>query len=297
MNSVESSSTNIVRGIICIVFSAFSFAVMGVFVRLSGELPLMQKAFFRNFVAFLIALIILLRNRKNISVPKGAWKYLLLRSASGSLGIFGNFYAVDRIPIADAGILNKMSPFFAVIFSFILLGEKIKPFPLVCVIMAFVGSVFIVKPSAQIINSFPAIVGFIGGMGAGFAYSCVRKLGEMKCTGAFIVLFFSLFSTLISIPFLITGAVPMSSSQWMLLIGTGIAAAGGQFGITFAYYNAPAREISVYDYSQIIFSAALGYVFFQQIPDVLSITGYVIIVLMAVLVFIYNKQEYKKLNH
>lgn len=44
----------------------------------------------------------------------------------------------------------------------------------------------------------------------------------------------------------------MTVAQLMFLILAGLAATGGQFGITMAYTFAPAREISVYDYSQII---------------------------------------------
>ena len=54
---------------------------------------------------------------------------------------------------------------------------------------------------------------------------------------------------------------------WQLgsLLLAGIAAAGGQFSITAAYTNAPAKEISVYDYSQVIFAAILG--FFLLCPN------------------------------
>lgn len=65
----------------------------------------------------------------------------------------------------------------------------------------------------------------------------------------------------------------------------------GQFGVTTAYYNAPARDISVYDYSQILFSAILGYIAFRQIPDFYSLIGYVIIISMAIIVFVYNKKK------
>ena len=98
---------------------------------------------------------------------------------------------MDRIPISDATILNKMAPFFTVLFSLIILGEKVKLLPFMCVAGAFVGAVFVIKPSANVIQSLPAIVAFLGGVGAGVAYTCVRKLSSLKMTGSFIVLFFS----------------------------------------------------------------------------------------------------------
>ena len=79
-----------------------------------------------------------------------------------------------------------------------------------------------------------------------------------------------------------------------MLILAGLSAAGGQFTITSAYCYAPAKDVSVYDYSQIIFTAAIGFVVFGQIPDRLSWVGYAIICLMAVLMFIYNKKRDEK---
>ena len=79
-----------------------------------------------------------------------------------------------------------------------------------------------------------------------------------------------------------------------MLLLAGLAAAGGQFAITAAYSYAPAREISVYDYSQIIFSAALGFIAFGQIPDYLSFAGYIVICGMAVVMFFYNKGEFRR---
>ncbi|WP_288906760.1 DMT family transporter [uncultured Treponema sp.] len=282
---------NLYKGIFCIIFSAFCFALMGMLVHLAGDIFFVQKAFFRNLVSFFAAMIMLVKERKSVTIPKGSFKFLLIRAAAGSIGIFGNFYALDHIPIADAGILNKMSPFFAVLFSLIFLHETIKPVPFMCILGAFAGAVFVIKPSANIMNSFPAIFAFVGGMGAGLAYACVRKLGSMKMTGSVIIAFFSAFSCLLSVPYLVTSFTPMTWQQWLILTGAGIAATGGQFGITYAYYYAPARDISIYDYTQILFSALLGYLAFRQIPDAYSLIGYAVIILMAVIVFLYNKKH------
>ena len=284
--------TGTTKGIICIISSSFCFALMAFFVRLAGDINFVQKAFFRNSAAFLIALFLIvkdvLRNGKSaLAVPGGAVLFLFLRAASGTVGIFGNFYAIDHLVLSDAAILNKMSPFFAVIFSCILMKEKVRPVSLIIILAAFAGSFFVVKPSLDFSKSLPAMAGLAGGMGAGFAYSCVRKLSTMRCGSHIVVLFFCCFSMLVSLPFMAGNFEPMSLRQVLLLAAAGVSAAGGQFGITAAYFAAPAREISIYDYSQIIFSAVLGFVFFGQVPDSWSVAGYSVIILMAVLNFIY----------
>ena len=282
------------KGVLYIIVSAFCFAFMNAFVRLSGDLPSIQKSFFRNLVAFFFALIILIRSKEKINATKESVPYLFLRSIFGTLGILCNFYAVDHLVLSDASMLNKMSPFFTILFSFLFLKERLTAFQTVSVIIAFLGSLFIIKPTFANLDLLPSLLGLLGGIGAGAAYTMVRKLGSLGVKGPFVVFFFSGFSCAVTLPFLIFNYVPMTWVQLLTLLGAGIAAAGGQFSITAAYYYAPAREISVYDYSQIIFAALLGFILFGQIPDALSFLGYIIIIGVAVVMFWYNNRKNEK---
>lgn len=284
------------RGVICIIISAFCFAWMSTFVRLAGDgIPSMQKAFFRNFVAFFFALGLLkkqgipLRPQSKKNLPA-----LLIRSSLGVLGILGNFYAVDHLVLSDASMLNKMSPFFAVLFSYFFLKEKLTFFQAGTIVTAFIGSLFVIKPGFAGMSFLPALAGLGGGIMAGAAYTAVRYAGNHGEKGAFIVAFFSGFSLLCFLPFLIFDYHPMTFGQLMCLLGAGFAAAGGQFSITAAYTYAPAKEISVYDYTQLIFTTAIGAVLFGDKPDIFSVIGYVIIVGTAFVSFEYTKKQDEK---
>ena len=138
---------------------------------------------------------------------------------------------------------------------------------------------------------FPAMVGLAGGIAAGVAYSFLRKAGTYGVKGSFVIFFFSAFCCLIMLPFLIIYFVPMSGYQFLMLLLCGASAAGGQFFITAAYYHAPAREISIYDYSNLLFATIFGFFIFDQIPDMWSVIGYVIIVAMALWMFFYNRKR------
>ena len=272
--------------------SAFSFAFMFAFVRLSGDLPTMQKVFFRNFVALFFALGVM--KKKHIRFGCATRKnsmVLFTRSLAGSLGMIGNFYAIDVLVLSDASILNKMSPFFCVLFSFIFLREKLKIFNIVTITGAFIGALFVIKPTFANADLFASLAGFLGGMAAGLAYTCVRYLGQHGEKGPMIVAYFSLFSCLITLPFLIIDFHPMSIWQVLCLLAAGFGAAGGQFAITAAYSNAPAREISIFDYTQIIFTATLGFLMFGDKPDIWSLLGYIIIISMAMTVFIFSNKK------
>lgn len=280
-------------GIICIVFSALCFALMNTFVRLSGDIPTIQKTFFRNFIAFFIALAALKKSGEKIHLTKGNLKFLILRSLFGTIGMLCNFYAVDHLVLSDASMLNKMSPFFSILFSFLILNERLTFIQGAAVAAAFTGSMFIIKPSSDIFSSPAALIGLIGGLCAGLAYTMVRILGQRGENKSFIVLFFSAFSCLAALPYLIFSYTPMSMKQLIFLICAGASAAGGQFGITSAYCYAPAKEISVYDYSQLVFSMILGFIFFGQIPDSMSFIGYTAIIASAIGMFFYNRRKHE----
>ncbi|RGY99071.1 DMT family transporter [Clostridium sp. AM58-1XD] len=282
------------KGIIFIIISAFCFALMNVFVRASGDLPFIQKSFFRNFVAAIFAAAVLMKNRAWFSGKKGNLKILFWRSVFGAVGIMCNFYAVDHLLLADASMLNKMSPFFAIIFSCFILKEHIRPWQAVAVIAAFIGSLLVIKPTVFGMSIFPSFIGLLGGLGAGAAYTLVRLLGERGEKGPFIVFFFSAFTCLLAVPYLILDYHQMTLMQFGSLMMAGLAAAGGQFSITAAYCYAPAKEISIYDYSQIIFSAVLGFLLFGQIPDGFSWAGYMVIIGAAVGMFLYNRRENRR---
>lgn len=275
------------KGVLYIILSAFCFALMNLFIRLTGDVPTLQKCFFRNFFAMVIAVVTLIKTKTPFKIGKGNAKYLVIRSVSGGLGMMCNFYAVDHIDISDASILNKLSPFFAIIFSIFVINEKANKYEWLAVICAFIGALFVVKPKFSA-DALPAFAGVAGGLGAGLAYAFVRKLGIRGENSMIVVAFFSCFTTLLLTPNLILNYTPMTAKQWMFLCLTGFAAAGGQIGITSAYSKAPAKELSVYDFSIVIFAAILGFIFLGQIPDYLSVIGYVIIIGTAIIKWYYT---------
>ena len=283
------------KGVIAITCSALGFALMALFVRLCDDygapVSSFQKSFFRNLVALAIAAVVwsraragrredLRRETKDVLSLKSK-VLLLLRATLGTIGIFANFYALSHITIAEGQTLNKTAPFFTVLFAWLFLGEKATRRQLLPLLLAFVGVVLIAKPGFAGADAFPLAMGLLGGACAGGAYACVRSLRQHAVDPAFIILFFSAFSCLASVPFMVAGFDPMTWRQVLILFGAGAGAALGQFGITLAYGYAAPREIAVFDYSNILFTAAFGFLFFGQIPDAFSLIGFVAIFLAA----------------
>ena len=286
MNFNNLSNRN--KGIFFIIFSAFGFAMMSAFIKLSGDLPTFQKTFFRNLVSCIVAFIFIIKNKEIFFGKKENQKLLILRSIFGTIGIVLNFYSIDKLVLSDANMLNKLSPFFVIIFSALFLSEKIKSKQIIAIIIAFLGTLFIIKPSFNL-EIIPSLAGVLGAICAAAAYTCLRSLGgkEKHYT---IVFYFSLFSTIVILPFMLASYTPMTSIQLLYLVLAGIFASIGQFGITIAYKYAAAKEISIFDYSNIIFSAIISLVLFGALPDYLSFIGYIIIFGASFYMYLYNKK-------
>lgn len=279
------------KGIIYIVVAAFGFSFMSLFVKLAGDLPAFQKAFFRNFIALIFITVMMLRENIGFAPKKENIPGILGRSLCGTLGLLCNFYALGTLNLSDANMLNKLSPFFAIIFSIFLLREKPTAAQVLGVAVAFGGSLLIIKPGFADAQLIPALAGVLGGLGAGAAYTFVRKLGKKVENSKRIVFYFSAFSCLFCLPFLIVQYKSMTFLQTLYLIFAGTFACVGQLGITKAYLCAPAKEISVYDYTQVIFAALLGFFVFGDLPDIWSVLGYILICGAGVAMFFYNKRK------
>ncbi|MGL4850177.1 MAG: DMT family transporter [Clostridium sp.] len=278
------------KAIILILITAFSFALMGVFVKLAGNrIPSIEKSFFRNLVSCVVAFYFVRKSGDRLFGKPENRKFLIGRALLGTIGIIANFYAIDNLVLSDANMLNNLSPFIVIIFSALFLREKITRKQIYILCVAFFGSLFIIRPSFSM-TAIPALIGLLSAICAGGAYTFVRFLGN-KEKGPTIVFFFSFFSIVVTLPFVVFDFTPFTPEELFFLLISGVVASIGQFALTTAYKYAPAKEISIYNYTQIIFSALFGFFIFSQIPDIYSIIGYFIVIGASFYMFLYNKKQ------
>lgn len=271
--------------------TSFFFSLMTVFIVLSGDLPTFEKTLFRNAIAAIFTLFVLIKEKPNFNLPKKAWFALIMRASFGTIAMFCNFYAFDHLLLADAVMMGRLSPFFAIFFSYLFLKEKITFFHLFFVVLGFLGSLFIIKPQLDFTYLFPYLIALTGALGSGIAITMIRRAGKLAVDGLLLVFFFSAFSTIVNIPLAALYYVPMHLNQFIYLLLTGLGACIAQLSLTKAYFNAPARDISILDYSQLLFAAFFGYLIFNQVPDMLSIIGYIITTLAGIGLFLYSRKR------
>ncbi|WEE08087.1 DMT family transporter [Staphylococcus epidermidis] len=275
-----------VKGIIAILISAVGFSFMSVFFRLAGDLPVFQKSLARNFVAMFIPLFFIYKYRQPMFGKLSSQPLLISRSTLGLIGVLLNIYAIDHMVLSDADTLMKLNPFWTIVLSLIFLHEKVRKYQITAMIIAILGMLLIVKPEfsssvipsiAGLLSVIPSIAGLLSGIFAASAYTCVRALSTREKPYT-IVFYFSLFSVVVLIPFSIFTYTPMTTIQILFLLGAGLSAAVGQIGITLAYSFAPAKDISIFTYASIIFTALFGFILFGESPDMLATVGYIVII-------------------
>ena len=283
----ESSQSQV--AIAWMLFSALSFALMGSMVKLATQVPVIEKVFFRNLITFILMLIIIIKNRENPFKQGGATKFLIIRSLAGLAGVVLYFYAITHMTLADSTMLNKLSPFFVILFAGIFLKEGFNLRKVGVIIIAFIGALLIIKPQFDL-SIIPALAGFLSAVFAGLAYTVVRFL-KGKASSSMIVFYFSAISVIGTIPFLISTFVVPDPLTLLLLIGIGIFAGIGQISLTKAYHLAPASEISIYNYASILFATIIGVLIGDAFPDSYSILGGIIIFLTAYYNFLMMKKR------
>lgn len=280
------------KGIICIILAACCFASQDAVARLAGpDIPSIQKCAIRSITAFLLTIPALAQGRIPPVMDRKAAPLMLLRCTSGIIATILSYYALDRMLLANASMLQKAAPFFAVIFSIFLLGEKPGRIHVLSILAAGLGCVLVIKPSFTQLRA-PELAALGCGMFSGFAYTCLRKLSGRYHIRQPVTVFYGCLSVALatSIPMIIDFH-PMSGAQLICLVGAGVCAVMGQYAVTAAYGFAPARDISVYDYSQVAFSAMWGFLLYGQMPDGWSFVGYGIMFAASLALFLWNRRE------
>ncbi|HGO5815202.1 TPA: DMT family transporter [Mannheimia haemolytica] len=282
------------KAIFCVLLSALSFATMAVFLLLSGDLPVAEKAIFRNGITALISGYIVWKNHQLFFGHKENHLLLLCRSISGLIGILVGVYIIDHLVLSDVDMIGKLTSFILIILSAIFLKEKASITQWLLCIVAFVGALFIIKPALDV-RFIPYLIGIVGSVFAAIAYLCLRLLSKTEKVESpnTIVFFFSAFSTLILLPFVAIDYVVLTNLQVVYLVLAGITSAIGQFCVTTAYKYAAAKDISIYSYASVLFSAILGLFFFEQYPDIWSWVGYAIIFVSSWFMFVLTKKQSK----
>lgn len=281
--------SNKTKAVFCMLISALGFTFMSVTVKYVTGIPLFEKVFFRNLISLGVAFFMLKKSSAPMFGRRENQLALLARSSFGLAGVVLNFYAIANLTLADSSMLGKLSPIFVTIMACIFLKEKIDSKQILSIIVTFLGALLVIKPEFSL-EMLPSLAGILSAAASGVAYTLLRYLKDKESPDT-IIFYFSLISVVFTAPFALAEYVQPTFIQLGLLLATGVFASVGQFGITYAYKFAKATEVSIYNYSAIVFGIILGFIFFGEIPDTLSLLGGAIIIAVAFYIFKHNQKK------
>ncbi len=283
------------RGITLKVVSVCFFVIMATLLKATETIPAGELVFFRCFFAILpvVAWLFWRRQLAKALHTKRPFGHIL-RALVGATSMGLGFFALTRLPLPEATAIGYAAPLLIVVFSAILLKERVHVFRWTAVIAGLVGVLIILWPRLTLFTSgqpigdseaIGAIAAFGGAVVTAFALMQVRNLTRTERTESIVLYFFisaSLMS-LLTIPF--GWAVP-TPEQAALLIGAGFAGGLGQLLMTSSYRYADMSVIAPFEYVSLLLTLIIGFAVFGDVPTMTMIVGAVIIVLSGIAVIL-----------
>lgn len=275
------SDTQILRGALCSVSSAFLFALMSAGVKFASQsLPSEVVVFLRNAFGLLF-LLPWIRQAGLDTLKTSRFGAHFIRTATGLTAMYCFFYAIANLHLAEAVLLNYSSPLFIAVIALVWLKEPASKRVILAILIGFAGVVLILKPGSGVFSP-AALVGVASGFFVAFAMVSIRNLSSTEPTVR-IVFYFSVMSTCISaVPLLWTWEMP-NLNVWLVMLACGLLATKAQLLMTYAYQLAPAAKIGAFAYSNVVFAALFGWLIWKEMFDWISIAGALLIFISGVI--------------
>lgn len=274
------------QGVLFMLASALISALNGAVAKILSEtMDPIEVVFYRNVLGVMIILYSF--KRVSVSINTSKLHLLLLRGVFGAFAMLLFFYTIATIPLGEAVILNKTSPFFVTILAYYLMKETITTNTFFALLLGFIGIIFIMKPFGLII-SFEHILGVLGGFFAAAAYATIKRIKDIYDAR---VIMLSFMGTGILLPLLLFLFTPYVQFQihtdpfvWSLIVFMAIISTASQWFLTRAYSLSKASIIGVVSYSNIPFAIGFGVMLGDEVPDIYVFLGIVLIIIGGVLV-------------
>jgi drug/metabolite transporter (DMT)-like permease len=260
------------RGGAFMVASALLFALMSVAVKIASDtLPNTVVVFFRS----LMGLITLLPWVLGVDLRTRHFREHLVRSLAGIASMYCFFFALARMRLADAVMLNYSLPLFMPMVESAWLGEEFPRRLWTPVLVGFVGIVLILRPGTGLMQPV-ALIGLASALFAAVAQVGVRRLTRTEPVARIVFYFAASATVLSSLPLAGSWRAP-EGSLWLVVLAMGATATAGQLALTRAYAHAPASQVGPFIYSAVVFAGALDWLVWRRLPDAFSIAGAVLV--------------------
>lgn len=269
-----------VRAILWMLLACLLFAILNAFIReASRAMHPLQAVFFRNLFGLLFMLPWIGKAGLD-SLNAYRLKLYLGRTTVGLLSMFAWFWALKLLPFAEAIALSFASPLFATMLAALFLGEQVRVRRWTAIAIGFAGVLVILRPGADALSVgalFALASSALGALGIIFT----KQLARSESTTAVVTIMVLIQTPMSLIPALFVWDWP-AAWLWPLLLLMGCAGSLGHMSFVRALSLADASSLMPYDYARLVFAAAIGWIFFTEVPDGWTWVGSALIAAAAV---------------
>ena len=272
---MEDKEKKTLSGVQYMGLSALAFSLMATLVKLGDlEIPKQEMIFFRSL--FIIAVTLPIIKRLGIPLFGKRKGLLVLRGVFGYIAMSCYFWTLGELPVADAMVIQYVSPIFTILWAVLFLKEKAKSGIIVAAIACMLGVVLVANPAGEG-SLLVASIGFTGAALAGAAYATVRALRQSD--NAYTIVFYF---PLVSLPFSLVASIgnfrlPTTFGSWGILLGICVTSYLGQIFLTKSLEKESASRAVLVNYISVAFGILFGVLFFDTFPDFTSIIGIILI--------------------
>jgi len=277
------------NGVTLAILSSLIFSIMNALVKaVSLNIPAAEIMFFRSIIGAVI--IYFMMRHSKVSFSKKGVPMLFVRGVLGAFYLFAYFYTISKIPLADASILAHLSTIFVIIFSAVLLKEKISKGTLYILLLVLLGAMVLVKPLQFSSYSVYALVGILSAIFAAGAATSIRYLSKLHHSYE-IVFYFLATGTIISIPLIWSNFVIPTPLELFYLTCIGVVSLVGQIFLTKAFTHENIVVVEVTRYIGIVFNTFWGFLFWAEVPDTYTVIGGMLIITACILFSMKRKKD------
>ena len=277
-------------GIRLMAAGAFWFSVMSLCVKLAGRrIPSQELALVRAVITLALSYAALRRAR--LGVLGVHQRLLLLRGALGCAGLTCFYYALVRLPLGEATLINYTNPVFAAILAAAFLEERVGAREVMCLaaslagVMLAVRPAFLFGPGMDAGTPIPAAglplgavaVGLLGALCSAGAYVTIRRMGRAEDPRR-VTLYLPLITVPVTAPFALTDWVWPTATEWVVLAAMGASTQIAQVFMTHGLQRERAARATAVGYLQVVFAAGWGWLVFRERPSAWTAAGAAVIV-------------------
>ncbi len=243
----------------------------------------------RFLYGFIFVLLFSLFYKVRIEYPNP--KLHLARTSLGWMGATILFGSSSLIPVNDAVALNFSNPVFAMIFSLIILREKYYPYRWIAMIITFAGALILIRPNFSNLYVNPiAIVSIFGAICLGLEAIFIKLLTKYE-KNTQILLINNFIGLILSSLIVIFFWQTPTFLQLLLCILIGFLMICAQICFLIALRSNQLNFVIPFFYSTLIFVLLYDYLIFRNLPDLLSFSGSLLIMIGGIYLFLKEKNQ------